>query len=369
MGTREKSTDHLYAVILAGGRGTRFWPRSRRRNPKQLMSLLGGNSLLQETVQRLTPLIPPDKVWVFTNEYLASAVTRQLPEVPRSQIIAEPVQRNTAPCIGLAAELIHARDPEAILGVFPSDHAVVKPKAFLNIVKLASEQARSGAIVVLGIQPRWPETGYGYMEFERPPALSPPRAFPVKQFREKPNLATAQRYVKAKKFFWNSGMFFWKATVIQDALREFLPRTAEELNSIAGELANGSATPRRAKQVLARRYPNCENISIDYAVLEKANNVVGIPCEIGWNDLGSWRAVYDLLPRDATDSVLRSNALLQDSTGMYIDVPGKLVAGIGLKDLVIVETPDALLIVPRERAQEISGIVSSLEKSSREDLL
>jgi mannose-1-phosphate guanylyltransferase len=157
------------------------------------MSLLGGESLLQETVTRLAPLIPAERVWVFTNEYLAQAVARQLPAVPRAQIVAEPVQRNTAPCIGLAAEMILARDPEAILGVFPSDHAVTKAKAFLKVVKLAADQACLGAIVVLGIQPRWPETGYGYMEFARPPALTPSRAFPVKQFREKPDLATAQR--------------------------------------------------------------------------------------------------------------------------------------------------------------------------------
>ncbi len=185
--------NHLYAVILAGGRGTRFWPRSRRRLPKQLINFWGDSSLLQQTVERLEPLIPPQNVWVFTNEYLASQVVRQLPHVPSAQIIAEPVQRNTAPCAGLAAELISLRDPDAVLGVFPSDHAVLNPTAFRKVVRLAARHAMQGDIVVLGIRPRWPETGYGYMEFQTVPDIEKLEALPVRQFREKPNLETARR--------------------------------------------------------------------------------------------------------------------------------------------------------------------------------
>ncbi|MBI2817380.1 MAG: mannose-1-phosphate guanylyltransferase [Acidobacteria bacterium] len=357
---------HLYAVILAGGRGTRFWPRSRRRTPKQLMSFGNGRTLLQQTIDRLSPLISPGNVWVFTNQLLAKAVSRQLPEVPSSQIIAEPVQRNTAPCAGLAAELILARDPEAVLGVFPSDHVVLKPAAFRNVVRLAERQARLGNIVVLGIRPRWPETGYGYMEFSRIPQINPPRALAVKQFREKPNMAVAERYIRAKRFFWNSGMFFWKASVIRDALRQHLPETSAVLSSI-GECAyrkNGKVT-----RILNDLYPSCQNISVDYAVLEKASNVVGIPCDIGWNDLGSWQAVYDLLPHDQNSNVLRSETLLLDSGGLYVDVPGKMVGAVGVQNLVIVETSDALLIVPRERAQDVTRLVSEIEKAGREELL
>ena len=361
---------HLYAVILAGGRGTRFWPRSRIKHPKQLMNLWDRTSLLQQTVERLRPLIPLSRVWIFTNENLVREVIRQLPGVPRSQIVAEPVQRNTAPCAGLAAELIGARDPEAVLGVFPSDHPIRKPGLFRKVVKLAARNAAQGAIVVLGIAPRWPETGYGYIEFNEPPSLATIRALPVKRFHEKPPLAVAKRYLRAKRFFWNSGMFFWTARTIREALRRFLPQTANVLETIAHRLADGQGTElRRRQRVLAQLYSDCENISVDYAVAEKAPWVVGIPCDIGWNDVGSWNAVYDLLPHDGKANVLRTETLLLDSTRLLVDVPGKLVAGIGLENLVIVETDDALLLARRDRAQDVSRLVKELEKARRNDLL
>ena len=360
--------DHLYGVILAGGRGTRFWPRSRRRFPKQLMKFWGDTSLLQQTVARLRPLIPPRNIWVFTNEYLMREVARQLPQVPRVQIVAEPVQRNTAPCIGLAAELILRQDPDAVLGVFPSDQTIGKPAAFLNVVRLASCHAAEGAVVVLGIAPRWPETGYGYMEFAARPSHRNSRALLIRQFREKPNLVQARRYVASRRFFWNSGMFFWRATTVRDLLQTHLPETAAVLAGIARKLGHGSNTPS-LQSVLKQFYPRCENISVDYAVLEKTSGVLGIPCEFGWSDVGSWKAVYDLLPRDSAENVLRTEALLLDSQGLLVDVPGKLVAGIGLRDLVVVETEDALLVASRERAQEVSELVKELERSRRDKLL
>ena len=360
---------HLYAVILAGGRGTRFWPRSRSKNPKQFMKLWGSTSLLQQTVARLHPLIPASRVWVFTHEQLVPQVVRHLPDVPRSQIIAEPCQRNTAPCVGLAAELIGAQDPEAVLGVFPSDHTIRKPGVFRSVVALAAKSAAQGEIVVLGIAPRWPETGYGYVEFPKPPNLNDIRVFHVKQFHEKPPLAVAQRYLRARRFFWNSGMFFWTARTIREALRRFLPQTAEVLQSIAQRLTDGKANGPARRRVLSELYANCENISVDYAVLEKAPRVVGIPCDIGWSDVGSWNALYDLLPRDRQGNVLRTETLLLDSTGLLVDAPGKLVAGIGLENLVIVETDDALLVARRDRAQDVSRIVKELEKARRKDLL
>ena len=370
MSKKATTKNHLHAVILAGGRGTRFWPRSRRNFPKQLMSFGDGPSLLQQTVERLEPLIPLENIWIFTNQYLSKQVAKQLPGVPRNQIIAEPMQRNTAPCAGLAAELILAKDPDAILGVFPSDHAVLQPARFLKTVQLAAKQAESGKIVVLGIHPRWPETGYGYMEFGQIPKINPLKAVPVKQFREKPSLDVAVRYLRAKKFYWNSGMFFWKATVIRDAIRNFLPETASVLREIGTRVAKiKSPTPTRIEKVLNEFYPKCQNISVDYAVLEKAKNVVGIPCEIGWNDLGSWQAVYELHPRDTNQNVLRSEGLIIESSGLYVDVPGKLVGVVGLKDLVIVDSGDALLVVHRDRAQDVSRLVAELEKSGKHHLL
>jgi mannose-1-phosphate guanylyltransferase len=361
---------HLYAVILAGGRGTRFWPRSRRTHPKQFMKLWGPTSLLEQTVARLRPLIPPSRTWVFASEDLVQQVARELPEVPRAQIVAEPCQRNTAPCAGLAAELIGARDPEAILGVFPSDHMIRKPGRFRSVVAMAAKQAAQGAIVTLGIEPRWPETGYGYVEFRSVPDLERVEALAVKRFHEKPPLATARRYLRAQRYFWNSGMFFWTARTIREALRSYLPRTADVLASIARKLEDGKQTDlARRQRILRQLYPQCENISVDYAVLEKAPQVVGIPCRIGWNDVGSWNALHDLLPQDRQNNVLRTETLLIDSKGLLVDVPGKLVAGVGLEDLVIVETEDALLVVRRERSQDVARVVKELEQKRRKNLL
>jgi mannose-1-phosphate guanylyltransferase len=361
---------HLYGVILAGGRGTRFWPRSRAASPKQLMNFFGGASLLQQTVARLQPLIPAERIWVFTNELLLRQVRKQLPDVPPDQIIAEPVQRNTGPCAGLAAELIWRRDPDAVLGMFPSDQTIGDEQAFLKVLQLAVAQAARGRIVVLGIAPRWPETGYGYMEFAARPTRRNAQALPVLRFREKPELAVARRYLKAGRFFWNSGMFFWRAAVLREQMQTHLPETAAVLRKIGeGMTTPSGAMARGAQPVLRKLYPSCENISVDFAVLEKARGIVGIPCEVGWSDVGSWNAVYDLLEKDAQSHALRSEALLIDSSGLLVDVPGKLFAAIGVHDLVIVETPDALLLARRDRAQDVSQLVKQLESAKRKQLL
>jgi mannose-1-phosphate guanylyltransferase len=353
-----------HAVILAGGRGTRFWPRSRRDFPKQLLGFTGKESLLQATVTRLGPLVDAGNFWVLTSENLRREVLRQLPGIPRSQVIAEPVQRNTAPAIGLAAELIFGRDQSAVMGVFPSDHVVARENRFRTVASMAFEAAARDRMVVLGVRPRWAETGYGYIEFPEAPS-GRTRAIPIRRFTEKPAAKDARRFVRAGRYFWNSGMFFWKAAVYREALGKHLPATADVLAAIAAIARQGK---RRLPAALRASYGDCENISVDYAILERASNVVGIPCDIGWNDIGSWRAAYDLL-RGTDANVLRSEALLIDSDGLYVDAPGKLVAVVGVRDLVIVDTPDALLIVPRDRAQEVSKIVAALESERRDELL
>jgi mannose-1-phosphate guanylyltransferase len=352
-----------YGFILAGGRGTRFWPKSRQRTPKQLLNLLGGRSLIQQTVERLRPVIPPERIWILTNEHVRDAIARQLPEVPRAQIIAEPAQRNTAPCIGLGARLIESIDKDAVMGVFPADHVITRPARFVRLLRPAFRTAEKGKLVVLGIQPRWAETGYGYVEFPdgvRPGSLQPR---PVLRFREKPDPRTAAEFLAAGRFYWNSGMFFWRAGVFLDLLRRFLPGTASVLDGLP-------VSGRSLRRTLAACYPACDDISVDYAVLEKADGVVGLAAgDIGWNDAGSWNALWELLPKDAAGNAASSELIAESSRGNLVDARGKLTALLGVDNLVVVDTPDALLVVDRGRAQEVSGLVKLLERRRRRELL
>jgi mannose-1-phosphate guanylyltransferase len=353
-----------YGLILAGGRGTRFWPRSRKAKAKQVLSFLGERTMIQQTVDRLKPVLPPERMWVITNDYLRDEIIKQLPEVPRQQILAEPAARNTAPCIALAAQIFQSIDKNAVMGVFPADHMITKPARYLRLVKPAFKAAEQGNIAVLGIQPRWAETGYGYIEFGKgvQPGLTDP--YPVKSFREKPDAKTAKKFVSAGRFYWNAGMFFWRADVFLDALRRFEPK----ISTVLAALPPFGARQFAAK--LKETFPLCENISVDYAVLEKAQNVVGIAADdIGWNDVGSWNAVYELLTRDGDGNALLSEVLSHTSTGNYVDARGKMVALLGVNDLIVVDTPDALLIADRHRAQEVGDLVKALEKRGLQHLL
>jgi mannose-1-phosphate guanylyltransferase len=350
-------------MIMAGGRGTRFWPRSRRSHAKQVLTIAGSRTMIRQTVDRLRPVIPPERVWVITNEFLRAEIARQLPEVPRRQIVAEPAQRNTAPCNGLAAHILASIDPDAVIGVFPADHVIGKPARFAPILRRAYKAAEKGGIVVLGIEPRWPETGYGYIEFPKGAAAGAPGPAPVLRFLEKPDAATAQSFLEAGNFYWNAGMFFWSARTYLDALRKHLPRTATLLASLP------AYSSRQFAARLKEAYPLCENISVDYAVIEKADQVSGFPIgDIEWNDVGSWNAVHQLLPRDAAGNAVRGELLALASTGNYVD-SGKLVALLGVRDLIVVDTPDALLVAERARAQEVGQIVKLLEKQRRGELL
>lgn len=300
----------------------------------------------------------------MTNQHLRAEIVRQLPEVPARQILAEPAQRNTAPAIGLAAHILHSLDSRAVMGVFPADHVIGKPREYLRLLKPALRAAREGKIAVLGIRPRWAETGYGYIEFPQGIQAGALDPSPVLKFREKPLAAVAAEFLSAGNFYWNAGMFFWRASVLLDSLRQFLPKTAELLDSLP------PFASRRFAASVREVFPQCENIAIDVAVLERATNVVGFAAgDIGWNDVGSWDAVYELQPRDAHGNALSCDGLVEDSTGVYVDAKGKLVALLGVKDLIVVDTPDALLIADRRRAQEVGNLVKRLEQSGRDDLL
>jgi len=356
---------HYYGLILAGGRGTRFWPRSRKRSAKQVLNVVGDRSLIQATVDRLAPVIPPERLWILTNEHLRATILRQLPEIPRKQVLAEPEQRNTAPAIGLAAHILHSLDPEAVMGVFPSDHVVSKPSAYRAVIDAALKGAAGRSLMVVGIAPRWPETGYGYIEF---PAGTQAGAqtgpVPVERFHEKPKLPVATEYLAAGNFYWNSGMFFWRADVLLENLREHLPKTFAAISA----LPRFGARDFAAK--LKHAFPLCDNISIDYAVLEKASNVSGIPAaDFGWNDVGSWNAVYELLPRDESGNVTAPDAVCLEAHNNFVDARGKVVALLGVNDLIVVDTPDALLVAGRDKAQQVGEVLKLLEARNRHDLL
>jgi mannose-1-phosphate guanylyltransferase len=359
------STGHWHALILAGGRGTRFWPRSRTRRAKQVLEFLGHGTMIQQTAARLEKAVPPERTWVLTNQHLRAEIARQLPRIPRRQIIAEPAQRNTAPAIGMAAKLVEYEDPGAVLGVFPSDHHIAAPGPFLKLVRAAYREAARGRIALIGIQPRWAETGYGYLEFA-PGTMKPGSAAAgqVVRFREKPDEESARAFVEAGHYAWNAGMFFWRAGVLLEQLRRHLPRTAAAIDGLP---PLGS---RKFKAELARRFPQCENVSVDYAVLEKAEGVVAfVAGAIGWSDAGSWNAVYELLNKNAGGNVARNPILAIEARGNYVDAPGKFVALLGVEALVIVDAPDALLVARRGQAQRVNEVVKALERARLTGLL
>ncbi len=355
--------NHRYGLIMAGGRGRRFWPRSRKRNAKQVLRFFGERTLIQQTVDRLEAVIPPENIWVITNEFLQQEIRKQLPHVPKRQILAEPAQRNTAPCIALAAQILSTLDPEAVMGVFPADHLILKESRFRMFVKAAFRAAEKHSVVVLGIQPRWAETGYGYIEFPKDVQAGKADAIAVESFREKPDTQTAAAFVERGHFFWNAGMFFWSASNVLELMRRHQPKTATLLAGLP------PIQSKHFTKELARAYPLCENISVDYAIIEKAQGVAGLAVDdIGWNDVGSWEAVYNLAKKDGQANARGGDLVLEDSRGNYVDAK-KTVALVGVENLVIVDTPDALLVAHRSRAQDVSKIVKTLEKNGREDLL
>ncbi len=356
----------FYPVILAGGRGTRFWPLSRRRRAKQLLPLDGKQSMIQQTVSRLLPLASTRKFWVITNDDLRPAIVRQLPKLDKRQVIAEPAGRNTAPAIGLAAFLLLRLAPDAVIGMFPSDHVVEDEKSYRSTIERAAEIAASGEnIVVLGIKPTRAETGYGYIEAG---AAFEADALRVRRFTEKPDAARAQEFLRAGNYFWNSGIFLWSARTLANALREHLPKTASVLEQIAA-----SYPTRKFDSVFRQLYPKCENISVDYALLEprsakgeQAANLFCLPVDFGWNDLGSWTALHEHQQRKRSrvdDNIISGTGTFTlNARGNYIHAPGKFVATVGVNDLVVVETDDALLITTRDSAQDVGKVVKYLDE-------
>lgn len=363
---------NFHPVILAGGRGTRFWPLSRKKRAKQLLALDGKQTMIQQTLARLLPLAAPKRFWIITNEDLCPAIAKQLPKVPKAQVLAEPVGRNTAPAIGLAAFLLQREDPEAVIGMFPSDHVIADEKHYRDTLQRGIAIAAAGAnIVVLGIKPNRPETGYGYIEAG---ASFDGDALRVRRFTEKPDATKAAEFVSAGNYYWNSGMFLWSARTLADALKEHLPKTAPMLEEIAAAFGT-----RKFAATFRKLYPKCENISVDYAVLEprsakgeRAGNIFCLPADFGWNDLGSWTALHEHHTAKSSppegNLIAGSGVFLLNARGNYVHAPGKFVAAVGVTDLVVVETSDALLITTRQQAQDVGKIVKYLDEKKMHKL-
>jgi mannose-1-phosphate guanylyltransferase len=369
--TTVKKNPHFYPVILAGGRGTRFWPLSRKRRAKQLLALDGKQTMIQQTVARLTPMAAPSRFWIITNNDLRAAIVGQLKKLPAKQVIAEPVGRNTAPAIGLAAFLLLRHDPDAVLGLFPSDHVIADPVAYRATLARGIEIAAAGEnIVVLGIRPTRPETGYGYIEAGAP---EPDASLRVRRFTEKPDLARAKQFVEAGNYFWNSGMFLWRADTLANALREHLPNTAPILEKIAATYGT-----RKFADTFRKLYPKCDNISIDYAVLEprsakgeEQSHIFCLPSDFGWNDLGSWTALHEhhTAKKKPAHHSPSSESFVLDAQNNYVHAPGKFVALVGVSDLVIVETEDALLVTTLEKSQDVGKVVKYLDEKKLQKLV
>ncbi len=347
---------------MAGGAGTRFWPLSRRRRPKQVLAINSPNSMLQDTVNRLSGLIPREKTYVVSNPQQMKIIAPQLPDLDDSNFILEPTPRNTAPCIGLAAIHIQRKDPDGIIVVLPADHLIRDVKAFQNIVKTGIEVVdKHDALVTIGIPPTRPETAYGYIQFEETGDDMPKSVYRVKTFAEKPSAETAKLFLDSGDFYWNSGIFIWRAAKILAEMDEYIPERYVHLQKI--EEALGS---KDYPQVLSNYYKRIRPISIDYGIMEVTNSpIYMLTGDFGWSDVGSWDELFRISDKGQDDTVHIGETVTIDSRHNYIFSPGRLTAVIGLNKILVVNTPSATLICPLDRAQDVKEIVEKLKKNRK----
>lgn len=356
----------MYAVIMAGGKGTRFWPRSRQKRPKQLLNIVGRRSMLQQTVARITSLLPPENIIVVAGENHGEEVHNQLAELPKENIILEPVGRNTAACIGLAALLVQQRDSAAVMAVLPADHLITDEELYLATLRAAVARARlQPALITLGIRATTAETGYGYIEAgEQVDTVQNHNFYKVISFHEKPDRERAEQYLEQGNFFWNSGMFVWQAEAILEAMRSHLPGLYSDLQKLKSFLDTGDS-----EDGISRIYPDLESISIDYGVMEKADNVLMVPADFGWNDLGSWASMAQIWPKDDQNNVCQGEIMALDSRQNVVFSRQKLCVLLGVDDLIVVDTEDALLVCPVHKAQDIGKILDVIRQRGMEQYL
>jgi mannose-1-phosphate guanylyltransferase len=351
-----------YAVIMAGGVGTRFWPKSRKFKPKQFLNLFGEQSMICKTVNRLEGFIKRENIMVITNEDYRDLVNEQLDGLVESFVIGEPVARNTAPCVASAASLLYEEDPEAVMVVLPADHEIENPEEFIQLLQAAAETARSeNSLVTIGIEPNRPETGYGYIRRGETPVLTANGrdVYKVRNFTEKPDLKKAREFLESGDYLWNSGIFIWKVETIIKEFQTHLPEIYLQMKALMES--------DKSREQINQFYQKCPSISIDYGIMENADNVHVVPGSFGWNDVGSWKAVHELSVKDAHKNAAgESKAIfLQASSNLVHSESGKLFSLVGVENIAVVETDDAILVVNLDNAQMVKDVVDFLDSDEQ----
>ncbi|QKG78857.1 mannose-1-phosphate guanylyltransferase [Tenuifilum thalassicum] len=348
----------IYCIIMAGGIGSRFWPLSRTSKPKQFIDILGtGKSLLQQTFERMVNICPKENILIVTSSAYDKLVHEQIPGLNENQVLLEPLRRNTAPCIAYATYKIKKQNPEAVVIVAPSDHLILNEQIFNEtIIQAANFASNSDALITLGITPSRPETGYGYIQIGKP-VKETPSLFKVKTFTEKPNLELAKKFMESGEFFWNSGLFVWSISSITKAFEKYLP----EVNSLFEELLPIYNTEKE-EEAISNTYAECRNISVDYGIMEKADNVYVFCAEFGWSDLGTWGSLYTHLPHDSNgNAAVAKDLMLYETKNSIFNIPqSKLAVVQGLEDYIVVDTEDVLLICRKQDEQNIKNYVNEI---------